>query len=259
MKDILVGRKLLQPIFERLYRVCLSGMNYGRGAYIEKSGELFLINQIRSILSPSGRIVVFDVGANNGQYLGHFISNYEGQFAAHCFEPSRSAFAELAKRYETDRSVVLNNVGLGNRSGTTNLYYDEDGSAAASFFPINSRGADVLTSKAEVVSVTTLEKYAEQNDIKTIDFLKLDVEGNELAVFQGASKLLAEGRIFMIQFEVGPASLRSGALIYKFFDLLDGYTIHRLLSDGMRRINYKEQYEIFLTTNYVALRADLQL
>ena len=61
----------------------------------------------------------------------------------------------------------------------------------------------------------------------------------------------------MIQFEVGPASLQAGAFLYRFFQLLDGYTVYRLLADGIQRINYEERYEIFLTTNYVALRAGL--
>jgi hypothetical protein len=89
-----------------------------------------------------------------------------------------------------------------------------------------------------------------------IDFLKLDVEGHELSILRGASRLLAEGRVSMLQFEFGPANIYSRTYFYDFWSLLSGsFDLYRIIPRGIVPVRfYGEHHEVFLTTNYLAVR-----
>jgi hypothetical protein len=65
-----------------------------------------------------------------------------------------------------------------------------------------------------------------------------------------------EERIDVIQFEFGPANLYSRTNFFDFWETLSPrYDIFRLLPAGMEPIKfYEEQLEVYLTTNYVAVR-----
>lgn len=52
------------------------------------------------------------------------------------------------------------------------------------------------------VPTLTLDHYCQEGNINKIDILKLDVQGFELSVLQGAEKLLQEGMITLIYSEV---------------------------------------------------------
>ena len=56
---------------------------------------------------------------------------------------------------------------------------------------------------------TTLDTFVEQHGIKNIDFLKIDTEGFELEVLQGAKQLLSEGKIGTVIFEYNAPILSS--------------------------------------------------
>ena len=68
--------------------------------------------------------------------------------------------------------------------------------------------------------------------------------------------MLARGGISMIQFEFGPANIYSRTYFYNFWSLLsDSYDLFRIVPGGVVPItHYGEQLEVFLTTNYFAMR-----
>jgi FkbM family methyltransferase len=59
------------------------------------------------------------------------------------------------------------------------------------------------------VLVTTLDKYCSKNNIKHIDFLKVDVEGFEIEVFRGARSLFLNKNIKLVAFELSEIPLKS--------------------------------------------------
>ena len=113
--------------------------------------------------------------------------------------------------------------------------------------------------QAEEVSVNTLDGFCKKNNISTIDFLKIDVEGNEYKVLLGAQKMIKAGKISFIQFEFGGTDIDARIFFFDFFKLLSGnYNLYRILKNGLWPINhYKETDEIFFTTNYLAVLNDV--
>jgi hypothetical protein len=68
--------------------------------------------------------------------------------------------------------------------------------------------------------------------------------------------MIASGAIDWIQFEFGRCNIDSRTYLRDFFGLLNShYVIYRLLRNGFRPIrHYHETYEIFTTTNFIAIR-----
>jgi len=110
----------------------------------------------------------------------------------------------------------------------------------------------------EKVEMKTIDCFCEENNIKRIDFLKLDVEGNELKVLEGAKGIIKSGNVDFIQFEFGGCNIDSRTYFQDFYYLLyKDYDLYRILKDGLFHIDkYKEIYECFITTNFFAVRKE---
>jgi FkbM family methyltransferase len=247
-KESLVGKKQLQPFFERLYRISLRGMNYGLGGMVESSGEMFAINYVKQ---NTGYPVIFDVGANRGQYLQGLISVFGSKADIYSFEPSSSGFTEL-QQYKS-KSVHPYQLALSDQPGELTLNFDNEGSVFASVHNQDEAVIQKSLTKHEVITATTIDDFCRENNIHTIEFLKIDVEGHELSVLKGASNLLKEGRIKYIQFEFGPSSMAARTYMRDFYKILPNYDIYRILNDGLQPMKYDVMKEIFLTSNYFAI------
>ncbi len=107
----------------------------------------------------------------------------------------------------------------------------------------------------EQVRLTTIDIFCKEQGIEKIDFLKLDIEGNEINALEGAKTMLEKDSIKFIQFEFGGCNIDSRTYFQDFYYLLkDRYKIYRILRNNLYEIeNYNELKEIFITTNYLAI------
>jgi hypothetical protein len=95
--------------------------------------------------------------------------------------------------------------------------------------------------------------------VTQIGLLKIDTEGHEMAVLMGASRLLKRGGIDFIQFEFNEMNVFSRVFMRDFFDLLPGYTFHRLLPEtAIKLASYDPVFmEVFAYQNLVCVRKGL--
>lgn len=245
------GRERLQSLFARMHRTALRGMNYGPESDRKTNGEAHLIRRVAG--TTLGRIVVVDVGANIGDYAALAMAEVGDRLDLVCVEPSPASFGQLQSRLHGE-NVRLVNIGLGERSGEAQLYADAPGSSWSSLYDRRIAGSRSLV-KTEIVQMSTLAQLSDQLGLGTIDLLKVDVEGGELAVLQGAAPLIEASRIRAIQFEFGGTHLDSRTYLRDFFELLTPlYAIHRMLPRGLVPLPYySEELEIFLLCNYAAI------
>ena len=98
------------------------------------------------------------------------------------------------------------------------------------------------TATPEPVTVSTLDAFCSENEIATIDLLKIDTEGTDLEVLRGGERMLREGRIRFVVTEFNdllePRGARGGALLpiarflHQFgFRLIASYT-EQVFPDG---------------------------
>lgn len=249
-----VNNKALQKGFENLYIFSLHGMGYGEGAQFNNSGEEKVLDYVaKNLREKEGRICLFDVGANIGGYSLLLKDKFIGE-KIYAFEPSKKTFDKLKFNLKNERSLIPINYGLSNTNGEEILYYNTELSAGASLYKrkLDSYGLDL--DKEEKVNIITLDKFCKDNNIKGIDFLKMDVEGNELKILKGAKEMLKNKKIRFIQFEFGGCNLDSKTIFRDFWNLLiEDYNIYRIFSGGLYPMkDYDEKREIYSTTNYFA-------
>ena len=137
---------------------------------------------------------ILDVGANVGQSALNMLETFP-KAEIHCFEPVSPTFAMLQRNLSGTRcrciqSAVGNSVGearisVGRNSLTNSL--------------VNARDGDAF----ETVPVTTVDAYREERSLSNVDLLKIDVEGFDLNVLEGASRSFSEGRIKFVTVEAG--------------------------------------------------------
>jgi len=127
--------------------------------------------------------LVFDVGANHGDKTWAFRRLAKRVVS---IEPDETCFAALRTRYRRDKGVCLENVALGERPGVGAFFIEENGSA---YNTLSEKERDWLVSvrkqniRKVPVPVATLDNMIAKYG--TPDFLKIDVEGGELAVLNG--------------------------------------------------------------------------
>ena len=149
--------------------------------------------------------VVLDVGANIGVYtlwISQYLGN-EGRLIA--FEPDPQNCRRCAENIEQNslEMVRLEQIALSNRGGKLEFSVGKD--VENHLMP-----DDAVTGSSIAVEGTTLDEYCQLQDIARIDFLKIDVEGAELLVLQGATNALARSMIGVIQLELTDALKRYG-------------------------------------------------
>jgi FkbM family methyltransferase len=253
------GNASMQFVLERVAEVAHYFMGIGPGASAGASGEAVLAGELQRHYRVAGLpLCIFDVGANQGQFLTMIMTHLRGMpCSIHAFEPGQVPFQRLVALAGTDRQVILNQMALGDASATRELFYDEPGAGIASLYRRKLDHFGKAFSQSELVRVGTLDSYCEERSIETIHLLKLDAEGHEFEVLRGANRMLAERRIRMVSFEFGGCNIDSRTFFQDFHYLLReaGFErICRITPSGYLRDlgGYRESQEQFRTTNFVA-------
>ncbi|GAB3961646.1 FkbM family methyltransferase [Spirosoma harenae] len=252
------GKTEYQSFFERLYRISLIGMNIGNGASPEESGEKFVVNYVHKKTLLNKELVIFDVGANVGHYSKILNSVFGPRANIYAFEPSKKTFQTFLNNIENSTNVHPYNIGFSAKPQEMCLYSDKDSSALSSVYKRRLDHFDIDLTYSEKIALDTIDDFCKENHIHKVDFLKIDVEGHEIDVLQGASNMLTNKKITYIQFEFGGCNIDSKTYFQDFYYLLNkNYHIYRILTDGLYPIDrYEEFCESFITTNYFAeLRA----
>lgn len=239
-----------------LLKYALHGMNINAYSGIEDDGEKWVMNWMSEhIIDESG--VIFDVGANIGEYSNYVLEVMGDKVKQlYAFEPVKSTYQELCSNV-SNHKAILNNLGLSDNEGEQIIYYDKEKSPLASLYDrkLNYIPGGVTLDEQEIVKLETLDAYCLNRDIEYIDLLKIDVEGNELKVLQGAKKMMDKDRIKAIQFEFGGTNIDARTYFRDFYDILhEKYHIYRILKDGLHEISrYTELLEIFAYSNFFAI------
>lgn len=259
-------RRGLQRLWSSLHTLSVFGMNYGGGGLIETSGEAWVLgNVVKKSVDRVVTPVVFDVGANVGDYT-RLVKQHLPNAKVYAFEPSRETYHHLVHSFkDTNANGIKSfNFGFSDEAKTVELYsYTVEGEEQSLLSSIDQRlptqVLHVETVGSESIEVQTIDGFCLDHKIERIDFLKLDVEGHELAVLRGATRMLAEELIAIIQFEFGPANIYSRTFFYDFWTLLaHRFRIYRIVPNGIVPLDYYgEHLEIFLTTNFLAISKSL--
>lgn len=167
-------------------------------------GEEYEFKELRFLLDNLNEDSIFlDVGASIG-YFSILLKLFKPGITVWGFEPCKVIYKICLENLKLNRLTQDNTVSrlaLSNYKGKGLLkLHEQDG--------LNTLGRPFAESKflnQEEVEVTTLDLFLKSSkDIEQVDIIKADIEGGELRLFQGATKLLTKPDAPLLLFENVP-------------------------------------------------------
>jgi FkbM family methyltransferase len=252
---LLFGRKTFVPFHLILLKLSLKGLGFFNTADEQLSGEtIFLRKLLRQVEQP----VVLDVGANVGTYSNR-IRAFSPEASIYAFEPHPQTFKRLQDAARTHGYTALN-MGCDHIAGLTTLYDDETKEGGTTHASLYRNALEQLHNKQVSswdIQVTTLDQFFADQGIPKVHLLKIDTEGNELRVLEGAHQSIANQVIDVIQFEFNQMNVISRVFFKDFHDIMPNYTFYRLLPHGITLLDPYQPvlHEMFGDQNVVAIHS----
>ena len=231
-----------------------------RQSHFDDEGVLKVVG---GFLKPG--MTVLDVGANIGQFAAFSVGLVGEAGMVHSFEPALDTFNRLNENTQHIKGLAgcirTNQCAVGKEVGEVTLYeYSPGCSVWNSLSPHTMYSGEQAFEpcRTEKVRMVTLDDYCREQNIQQIDLLKVDVEGFEGDVFQGAARLIREKRIRYAIFEISLGNFKDpkvGAVqVLKVVSSL-GLTIQLIREDGSLLPVDIRNFKIPYFANYLAVIA----
>ena len=124
--------------------------------------------------------VVFDLGGYKGEFAENIYNKYKPNI--YIFEPVKSFYSIIKKKFKTIEKVKPYPYGLAGADKELQISLTDDGS---SVFIKESK-------KTETIQLKSFVEFVKNNNINTIDLIKINIEGGEYEVLES---LLEENMI----------------------------------------------------------------
>ncbi len=178
----------------------------------------------KQILKPDSNVI--DVGCHKGEILD-LILKFAPDGSHIGFEPIPSMYENLVKKYRAKSNCVISPIAVSNKIGTSSFNYVISN---PSYSGIKKRSYDNPSEKDTKITVETnlLDNIIPPD--QKIDLIKIDVEGGEMLVLEGAKKIIRNHKpVILFEhglgasdfYETGPED------VFQFFDGF-GYEIYTL-------------------------------
>lgn len=184
------------------------------------------IHFVRNFIKPG--MVALDIGANYGLYSTAIAKKLGDNGKLWCFEPTpntANALRSTIERNALTKQVEIIESGLSDHIGEATFYVSPN-AELNSLSSDNVNSADSLT-----IKLLTLDHCNREYNWQTIDFIKLDAEGEEANILKKATETL-ENCSPLIMFELKHGRQINHSLIsdfnalgYKSYHLIPGLNI----------------------------------
>ena len=174
--------------------------------------------EIFRLIKNKKKIIVFDVGCYRGVFtksILNLIGEKKNKF--YLFDINKKV-KEYIRNLLNLKNIYFNEVALSNKNGTANYNYNNFFESAGSSISNIVKNDEkwnfsrklifkLLFLKAKnfskyKVSTITLDNFIKKKNIKSIDILKIDVEGSEYDLLVGAKNILKKNKINLILIEI---------------------------------------------------------
>lgn len=168
-------------------------------------------------VKPEDLITVIDVGAHKGESIRFFRKLFRNS-VVYSFEPARTTFTILQKKFGGLEKVYLSNIAIGKEPGSA-IFYENPYSAMSSLIKPNHNNLKDKIKRAVFfqisnsispyqVALSSLDVFFKTREINQNSILKIDTEGTELEVLIGGESLITRKAFAVIQLEIHRDRLR---------------------------------------------------
>jgi FkbM family methyltransferase len=246
----------MQPHNDRVIRLAMRARGYNNCCGPKKSGEESFIK----LLAKHRPALCIDIGANRGQYAESLLRLTDAEVIS--FEPHPNTDQRLCELRSAfpDRLVAVNK-GVGDENAILDLLYGAV-SGWATFSPeVNRIGFIGRNNKERMaVEVIRLDDFFSSEDEREIDLLKIDVEGYEYEVLQGARETIRTRSPKFIQIEFNLHQLFKGHSLLGLSSLLPGYRAYQILPHGLSWRDVKSpDANCYHLSNWVFVREGIEV
>lgn len=250
----LFGRTYLYSFGKILQHISHRMMGIGNYENDKVSGEVYVIEYIKKIFPKNKKFVFIDIGAGDSSNQTQIFHKHFTKLSAYLYEPMPNTFLRLSKKFSKYRSIKTFNFAIGNKNGNIKIF-DYDGKQTE-HATLHKSVLDQTKSKisSRNIKIITLKKVINDHNLKHINFLKIDTEGNEHSIlyeFKDHFEMIS-----VIQFEFNSMNIFSKVQFKNFIDLLSPqFKIFRMYQNGLLEITeYNPIYqEIYEFQNYLAV------
>jgi len=253
---LIFSRKKLQFINDVFLSLTLDAKGFKNYGDFNRTGEKKFIRLIKDEINLS-----LDIGANVGNYTKLILQETSSKVIS--FEPLPDAYRELEDlKKEFRERLEIFNIAISNENKKQELYFGNKKSEKASLMKNLEKLSFVEETNINKISVE-VKKLDDLKDIlnnEIIDFIKIDTEGYEFEVLDGAKNLLKEHQPKFIQIEFNWHQLLKGQTLYKLSSMIDFSDIFRILpnNNGLIQIDpSRPENNIYHLSNYIFIRKDI--
>jgi autotransporter strand-loop-strand O-heptosyltransferase len=144
--------------------------------------EVFVLNQYNKYgISVEKDDVVVDIGANLGAFIKLSLTNECKKI--YCCEPNENCTKLIKKYYGNNEKLIINEYAISDTVGISHLKVDINNKISGASQLVNAKAFGKETSDLIEVKTNTFANFIKENNIETIDYLKVDCEGGENFIF----------------------------------------------------------------------------
>jgi FkbM family methyltransferase len=207
------------------------------------NGEYLILNHMAPICNS-----FFDVGSNKGEWTDHILNNTS---AFYLYEPGTTAYDMCTTRFKSYQNVYVNNFALSDKAGKIEFYEQDNAGEMSSAIEKWANGP----CKTIEVTTTTIDAELSRLNIDLLSYVKIDTEGFDLKVLQGAKQAIIHNKLGFIQFEYNHSWPLLGATLAEAYELLEsnGYTLFLIKPDGLYKYDVTLFGEFYAFSNFIAI------
>ena len=203
--------------------------------------------------------IVFDVGANKGQWADIILDRFGENCDIHLFEPNRKLLDYCEIKYEYKTNIIYNELAAYKSETDLWFYYFENfNNELSSIYESTDWGG--LPMQKRVVKAMRITSYCQDKKIPYIDYLKIDTEGADVDVLLGCILLMKFNRIGIIQLEYGAHYVRANHTFNEVLNIAEqtGYSVYYWSGANYVKVSKNDFTEDFRAEDFFLTKFNIQ-
>lgn len=199
-------------------------------AVFKKKQDAFEISLMQRFIKPND--TVLDIGANIGFYAEILSDIVGSKGVVHCFEPDATNFKHLKNRCNSLSNVSINNKAVSEKTETIKIYTSKKLNVDHRTYKPDEYDEEIN------IDAISIDEYLNG---KTVQFIKMDIQGFEMSAVKGMMQTLKDPNLTMLS-EFWPYGMRkAGTSVLDYYLLLKQLKFHVYLIENNSLVELTEE------------------